>query len=143
MRYWAFQANPKYSNILDAICSLDKIYWLVTRYRRDITTGDKVVIWIAGLNAGIYALGKVEKPPSFFDEPPDIDIWTMPIRAKAKFYAPVIITHKFIDNPLLKNKLQFDSILYQLQVVKRPHGTNFCVTFEEWQRIQELLLTNT
>jgi hypothetical protein len=30
----------------------------------------------------------------------------MPIRAKARFYAPVKFTQKLLDNPLLKKKLQ-------------------------------------
>ena len=73
------------------------------------------------------------------DEPPDIDIWTMPIRAKGKFYAPVKFTQKLLDKPLLKNKLQFDSVLYKLQVIQRPFGTNFSVTYSEWERVQELI----
>ncbi|OKH54567.1 hypothetical protein NIES2101_07085 [Calothrix sp. HK-06] len=141
MQYWTFQANPKYSNIKDAICKLDSIYWLVTRYTKEIKPSDNVLIWIAGKDAGIYATAKVIDTPSFMDEPPDIDIWTMPIRAKGKFYAPVKFTQKLLDKPLLKNKLQFDSVLYKLQVIQRPFGTNFSVTHSEWERVQELIMS--
>jgi hypothetical protein len=35
------------------------IYWLVSRYIEEITPGDRVLIWIAGKRAGIYAIAKV------------------------------------------------------------------------------------
>jgi hypothetical protein len=54
MKYWLFQANPKYSQILEAIQELDKIYWLITRYDQEITPGDRVLIWIAGKQARIH-----------------------------------------------------------------------------------------
>jgi EVE domain len=59
MNYWLFQANLKYSQILEAIQELDKIYWLITRYDQEITPGDRVLIWIAGKQAGIYAIAEV------------------------------------------------------------------------------------
>lgn len=139
MQYWTFQANPKYSSIQDAIHKLDIIYWLVTRYTKEIKPSDNVLIWIAGKDAGIYATAEVIDIPYFMDEPPDINIWIMPIRAKARFYTPVKFTQKLLDNPLLKKKLQFDSVLYKLQVIQRPFGTNFSVTHSEWQRVQELI----
>lgn len=104
---WLFQANPKYSQILEAIQKLDRIYWLVTRYTEEIAPGDRVLIWIAGKQAGIYALAEVEAAPQFMDEPPDIDIWTMPVRAKARFYAPVTFQQKLLDAPLLKSALLY------------------------------------
>jgi EVE domain len=139
MKSWLFQANPKYSQILEAIQTLDGIYWLVTRYDKEITLGDRVLIWIAGKQAGIYAIAKVSEAPQFMDEPPDIDIWTMPIRAKARFYAPVTFQQKLIDAPLLKSVLRYDRILYELEVIHRPHNTNFRVSEEEWHRAITLI----
>jgi EVE domain len=68
-RFWLFQANPKYSQILEAIQKLDGIYWLVTRYDKEITPGDRVLIWIAGKQAGVYAIAQVSEAPQFMDEP--------------------------------------------------------------------------
>jgi hypothetical protein len=67
MQSWLFQANPKYSQILEAIQKLDGIYWLVTRYDKEITPSNRVLIWIAGKQAGIYAIAEVAAKPQFMD----------------------------------------------------------------------------
>ncbi len=139
MVFWLFQANPKYSQILEAIQKLDGIYWLVTRYTKEIATGDQVLIWIAGKQAGIYALAEVSVAPQFMDLPPDIDIWTMPVRAKARFYAPVKFQQKLLDAPLLKSALRYDRILHDLEVIRRPHNSNFRVSEQQWHRVIRLL----
>lgn len=139
MVFWLFQANPKYSQILEAIQTLDGIYWLVTRYNKEISPGDRVLVWIAGKQAGIYAIAEVEEAPQFMAEPPDIDIWTMPIRAKARFYAPVRFQQKLLDAPLLKSALFYDPVLYELEVIRRPHNSNFRVSEEQWHRVITLL----
>ena len=33
--------------------------WLVTRYGKDITPGDGVLVWVSGKEAGIYAIAQV------------------------------------------------------------------------------------
>jgi hypothetical protein len=139
MKSWLFQANPKYSQILDAIQERDGIYWLVTRYNNEIIPGDQVLIWIAGKEAGIYAIAEVAEAPQFMDEPPDIDIWTMPILARARFYAPVTFQQKILDAPLLKSVLLYDHILYEMEVIRRPHNTNFRVSNEQWHRVVTLI----
>jgi predicted RNA-binding protein with PUA-like domain len=139
MKSWLFQANPKYSRILEAIEKLDGIYWLVTRYDKEINPGDQVLIWIAGKQAGIYAIAEVAEAPQFMDEPPDIDIWTMPIRAKARFYAPVTFQQKLLDTPLLKSVLRLDRILHEMEVIRHPHNTNFRISEEQWHQIMALL----
>jgi hypothetical protein len=125
MKSWLFQANPKYSQILEAIQDLDRIYWLVTRYNKEITPGDRVLIWIAGKQAGIYAIAEVEEAPQFMDAPPDIDIWTMPMIARARFYAPVVFRQKLMGTPLLKSVLNYDPVLYEMEIIRRPRNTNF------------------
>ncbi|MBD1847748.1 EVE domain-containing protein [Cyanobacteria bacterium FACHB-63] len=136
---WLFQANPKYSQILAAIQKREGIYWLVTRYTQEITPGDSAIIWIAGKQAGIYAIAEVTAAPEFRDEPPDIDIWTMPVRAKARVWAPVRFQQKRLDAPLLKSVLVFDPILQELEVIRRPHNSNFRVSEEQWRRVVSLL----
>ncbi len=139
MKSWLFQANPKYSRILEAIQQLDGIYWLVTRYDQEIAPGDRVLIWVASKQAGIYAIAEVAEAPQFMDEPPDIDIWTMPIQAKTRFYAPVTFQRKLLDAPLLKSVLLYDRILYELEVIRRPHNTNFRISEAQWHQAIALI----
>ena len=63
MTYWLFQGNPKYYRFLEAIAQLDEIPWLVTRYGKEIQVGDGVLVWMAGEQAGIYAIAEIIEPP--------------------------------------------------------------------------------
>lgn len=137
--HWLFQANPRYSYILIALQERPQIYWLITRYGKEIQPDDRVLLWIAGKQAGIYAIAQVVESPRFWHEPPDIEIWKMPIRARAQFYAPVQLTHNLLANPLYKTALKFDPILRELQVMQMPHNTNFRVTIEQWNQVQHLV----
>jgi predicted RNA-binding protein with PUA-like domain len=138
MAYWLFQANPKYSRIFDAIRELEQIHWLVTRYSREIALGDGVLVWIAGKQAGVYAIAQIIAPAHFVDIPPDIDYWLMPIRARGRIYTPIRFTQKFVEAPLLKTELRHDPLLRRLQVLQAPHNTNFRVTPEEWRQVRNL-----
>lgn len=133
--YWLFQANPKYSRILDGIRELEGMYWLVTRYADQIAVGDRVLIWVAGKEAGIYALAEVTHLTHFVEQPPDLNYWLLPVRALGRFYAPVRFTNKLVDSPLLKARLRDDPILSKLQVLQAPHSTNFKVSQREWQQV--------
>lgn len=139
MQHWLFQANPKYSQIVRAIAELDQIHWLVTRYFRDISPGDGILVWIAGNRAGLYAIAQVLEPPKFLDAPPELAYWTMPIRAMGRFYAPVQFHQKFLAHPLLKPVVRHEPILRSLEVLRAPHNTNFRVTPEQWDRVHTLL----
>ncbi len=133
--YWLFQANPRYSRILDGIRELEGMYWLVTRYADQIAVGDRVVIWVAGKEAGIYAFAEVTQPTHFVAQPPDLNYWLLPVRAMGRFYAPVRFTRKLLNCPLLKTRLRYDPILSNLQVLRAPHSTNFKVSQHEWQQV--------
>lgn len=141
MSYWLFQANPKYSRIFDALRELEQIYWLVTRYSREMAPEDGVLIWVAGKQAGVYAIAQIIAPPHFVDTPPDIDYWLMPLRARGRIYAPIQFIQKFVEAPVLKTEVRHDRILRRLQVLHAPHNTNFRVTLEEWQRLKQLIRT--
>lgn len=139
-QYWLFQGNPKYSRVIDGIRELDEMHWLVTRYTTAIAVGDEVLVWVAGKAAGIYAIAEVIQSVYFVDQPPDLAYWLMPARAIGRFYAPIRFSQKFVESPLSKSTVLHDPILRSLQVIRTPHGTNFKVTQQEWQRSHELLI---
>ncbi len=139
MPYWLFQGNPQYSRMLQGIQDLAGMHWLVTRYQRDIGVDDRVLLWMCGKAAGIYALAEVTAPAHFLPQPPDIDYWIVPARAIDRVYTPIRFIHKLLHAPLLKADLLYDPVLSQLQVIRAPHNTNFRVTAEEWQRVQDRL----
>ncbi|MFM7383566.1 MAG: EVE domain-containing protein, partial [Microcystaceae cyanobacterium] len=75
MAYWLFQGNPKYYRLLEAIQAMDTMPWLVTRYAKEMQTGDGVLVWMAGPDAGIYAIAEIQEPPKILSELPDRDYW--------------------------------------------------------------------
>ena len=52
--------------------------WLVTRYGKDITPGDGVLVWVSGKEAGIYAIAQVKESAQVLSKLPDQKYWTMP-----------------------------------------------------------------
>ncbi|MEB3309662.1 MAG: EVE domain-containing protein [Snowella sp.] len=139
MQYWLFQGNPKYYRIVDAIRSLDSMPWLVTRYADKMQVGDGVLIWIAGPDAGIYAIAEIVETPKILDTIPDLEYWTTPVSAKKdKPRAQLRFLRKLLGQPLRKHELKQDRILKDLLVIKAPNSTNFKVTPEQWERIYQL-----
>lgn len=115
MAYWLFQGNPKYYRVLDAIRDFDQMSWLVTRYAKDIAVGDGVLIWLAGKEAGIYALPKalgfaetaeVIEPARMLSEVPDIGYWIDKSRLGSKPQARIRFTSKLLEKPLLREQLK-------------------------------------
>jgi predicted RNA-binding protein with PUA-like domain len=136
MAYWLFQGNPKYYRILDALGDRDELPWLVTRYAKEIQIGDGVLVWMAGPDAGIYAIAEVIQTPEIYPVLPDPDYWLTPKNAKLdKPRAQLKFTRKLLGQPLRRNELKQDQILGQLLVIRAPNSTNFKITESQWQRV--------
>jgi hypothetical protein len=115
--------------------------WLVTRYRDQMQTNDGVLIWIAGANAGIYAIATIISIPEILptEAIADLDYWTEPIRVRTtKPRTTIRFIRKLIGQPLRKTELRFDRTLRDLPVIKSPSSTNFKITPEQWQRVHQL-----
>ncbi|MFM8293847.1 MAG: EVE domain-containing protein [Microcystaceae cyanobacterium] len=139
MAYWLFQGNPKYYRLLDAIQAMDTMPWLVTRYAGEMQTGDGVLVWMAGADAGIYGIAEIQEPPKILSELPDRDYWLSP--GNARLEKPRVQLHflrKLLGQPLRRQDLKQDPILKDLLVLKAPNSTNFRVTPEQWQRVHSL-----
>ena len=139
MAYWLFQGNPKYYRVFDGIRDFEQMPWLVTRYGKDIAPGDGVLVWVSGKEAGIYAIAEVTEPAQVLIKLPDCKYWADASRATGKQQAIIQFTNKLLDRPLLKTDLVKDPILKNLLVIRAPSATNFKVTPEQWQRVEELL----
>jgi predicted RNA-binding protein with PUA-like domain len=138
MAYWLFQGNPKYYRIVDAIRDFAQMPWLVTRYAKEIKPGDGVLVWMAGKEAGLYAIAAVLDTAKLMPEPPDGSYWLDKSRIGQKPQATIQFTDKLLERPLLRGALMQDPVLKSLTVIRQPNGTNFKVTPEQWQRVYEL-----
>lgn len=62
--YWFFQANPNYYKIFDALQDNVLNQWQVNQFKKEIKENDKVILWVTGENAGVYALATITSPVS-------------------------------------------------------------------------------
>ena len=129
MTYWLFQGNPKYYRLQDTIHDCEQIPWLVTRYANQIAVGDGVLIWHTGTKAGVYASAEIIEQPKMLDKQPDIEYWLDKSRLGTKPQAIIRFTKNMLNTPLLES----------LSVGGRPNATNYKVTFQEWQKLHEII----
>src|SRR4051812_24312473 len=57
-RTWLFQANPDKYDIFETL-QLGEELWNLRQHAREVRVGDRVLIWVCGDDAGIYAVGRV------------------------------------------------------------------------------------
>jgi predicted RNA-binding protein with PUA-like domain len=139
MTYWLFQGNPKYYRILEALRDLETIPWRVTRYGSQMQPGELALIWMAGPEAGLYALGELVNQPTLPQQPiPDRAYWLDTTAIGTKPQVTLRLTHRFLEHPLRRSDLKQDPLLQDLSVIRQPNCTNYKVTPAQWQRIRQL-----
>jgi hypothetical protein len=139
-RVWIFQANPKMYDLVGYLGkpstkpgSVDS--WLLRQYADQVSDGDTVLLWVAGDAAGIYATGTI-LGESFTRqraewEPPDAPETSLAIRYR--------VEHVLLDKPVLRSQLMNHPVLKDLLILRRPSGTNFPVTEEQWEALRPLI----
>lgn len=137
-RTWIFQANPKMYDIEASLMREQEEYWNLRQYFREIAPGDRVLVWLSGKGAGIYALGTVISPAA---DSADTQIgqgyWLRKEEGEKVIpRAWVRYDRVFLDRPLLKAFIECDPELWNLSILRKPQGTNFYVTDDEWRAMQ-------
>jgi hypothetical protein len=142
-RVWLFQANPDFWNLAEQLEHRsvgDSETWLVTRYRDEMEPGQPVVLWQSGEDAGIYALGELIDEAF---ERPTRDFWPDREERGVTEWAVQFVYTQILDRPIPKAELLANPILKEMSVIRMPPGTNFEVTSEQWNALQELLAGRT
>lgn len=138
MRVWIFQANLNQYRVLESLRLEKEELWNLRQHAKDVQVGDRVLIWISGKLAGIYALGTVCTDAVIRpDSVSGISYWISK-RDGQRPMARVLVHYDkiFTDKPLLKTFIQCDPALWNLKILLSPRGTNFTVSEEEWLAIQ-------
>ncbi len=134
---WLFQRNPK---IHDLAAQVKKVTvgatddWLVTAHRKEMHSGDRVVLWEAGPEGGIVALGELTGEP-FQREPSP---WRPGRHTEPEWAVPYRFTH-ILKKPISRSELLADPILRNMHHLRFAQGTNYKVTAEEWEALEPLL----
>ena len=135
---WIFQASPTRYNIATSLLVETRELWNCNQHVTKIKNGDRVIIWISGSKAGIYAIGKVVSDPVVRpDSTVGIGYWANVLDGlESKPRVLVEYEHTLLERPILRKYLQWDPELWGLSVFKQPRGTNFTVTEDEWLAIE-------
>lgn len=139
MNYWLFQANPKYYRVLDAINDLDVLYWTVNAFYKQIAISDRVLIWVCGESAGIYATAEVLVSPQQLSQTPEASYWLDPRRALNKYFTQIRFIKKLLDTPLLKTNIIDQPSLHRFPVFRYPNAVDYKLTQEEWEKVSQLI----
>jgi predicted RNA-binding protein with PUA-like domain len=119
---WLLQCNPDKFDIHGMLADGDvPLGWSVSRYLDDIREGDRVVFWISGRQAGVYALGEVVGPPQSGTSDPaytghDGPAWDM--------FVPIDLTVELWDTPILRTALKADPRFAEESIIKIPAAAN-------------------
>ncbi len=136
--YWIFQANPSRYRIFESLARESDEWWNLNQHADEVGMGDRVLIWIAGPDAGVYAVGTVVTAPIVTaDSASGQAYWLEPEAGRrAKPRVRVRYDRVLLDRPLRKPYLAAGPALWDLPILRFPRGTNFRVSEEEWRGIE-------
>ncbi|MBY5959963.1 EVE domain-containing protein [Membranicola marinus] len=137
--YWIFQGSPDDYDFETALRDEVLTGWTVTAHKNKIKSGDKVILWITGQEAGCYALAEVTSEPYTRTASPDDHLWKND--TQSYMVADIKITHNLVDHPILKKAIEGIEELDNLKVGNR--GTNFTSNQEEFEMIVNMIETET
>jgi hypothetical protein len=107
---WLFQANPKvwkgFHENFKPQGGATTGDWTVSRYKKAIEPGDRVLLWEAGSRGGLLAIGEVTGEP-YAQDPSDEQVkpvWKVLLRYTRILKEP-IPRSTFLKDPVLRNML--------------------------------------
>jgi len=128
-----FQAKPSVYDLRERL-SVDKdVGWLASRYYKEMKPGDIVFFWLAGdkKQRGLYGWGEISPKGVFKDSK---DLYRVAVSYKKSFNEmdpPSHISYK---------EFQKDPVLKDLTLLHMAIGTNFILSKEEYNAINELIV---
>jgi MoxR-like ATPase len=144
--YWIFQANPKYYDLAGAAKELKEISWKINRYKEYIHVGDIVYFWEAGNEAGIVAIGKIDSIHAAITTPNEEMKFVRGDENRDEgptpFYGARVSIEPVRFDRIEKQTLLNNPVFGSMHILRQPQGTNFKVTYEEAQALNDLIGVN-
>ena len=137
---WIFQWNPKTWGGEEFLEELHPGYygnWSANQSYLEMSHGNRMLLWKAGTDAGIYALGTLRG--NVFTRKKSEQINQSKVIERGIDFE---IDH-IVDPPLLKEQLKKIPGLKDLRVIKFPNATNFKVSHAEWELLEDLIFNET
>jgi len=139
LRYWIFQGNQKYYDVIGALRDEALETWSVNQHKKEIKTGDRVIIWVTGENSGCYGLATVMSEV----QPSEEDAKEASYRIKqtendAAEGVTIRIDKNLWNAPVLRAELDVLSGFSDFPAGRQ--GTNLKITEAHFKDIQDLVL---
>jgi MoxR-like ATPase len=139
---WIFQCNPKKFDIIAAITNSDVIDYTCKQYIDKISADDNVYFWVSGNDAGIVGAGITLNAPEMVDSPFANNSYVIDadhFGDGQQMMVKVKITRRFSNNRVLRDTLLQNSRTRDIKIFKGWQGTNFLITKEETQAIEDII----
>jgi predicted RNA-binding protein with PUA-like domain len=142
---WIFQANPQRYDIIKALSDYeigDVIHWQVNQHKTKIKKGHLGIIWMSGKEAGIYAITEILSEPKImkqFDSGKKYWTDSSDKEDNSKLRVKMKIINNLLNNPVSKENIKKTKGLESLSILRYYQGTNFPVTYDEWQLIKQMI----
>lgn len=139
--YWIFQGNPKIYDAVAAVKANATHTWTVSAHRDKIKPGDKFILWLTGINAGCYALGRIDSEVSLMKEDDvEMSYYLTPQDSIEAYRVKISIEHQFVDNPVLWDMVKDEEAFVDFKGSNQ--GTNFTATKEQYDTFLDLTHSN-
>jgi hypothetical protein len=137
---WLFQSNPVLYDLRGALRALKEQVWSVSRYAKEIGTGDRVYLWEAGLGGGIVGLAEISEPTRLQSEPQE----QLPFAKVAEAFVGERVRTKLrilsvIEPVIARQTILSCQELATLGVLRCSRGTNFRLSREEVTMLDGLI----
>ena len=137
--YWIFQANPDYFYLEKALSDGALKTWKVNQNKSKIKEGDKVILWLTGEKAGVYALANIESAVQKIPEDPEeLTYYTNNNHANIEEdRVELSIEYNLVKKPILKNVILQNADLKDLK--QGVQGTNIKATKKQYDAIIDII----
>ncbi len=111
---------------------------MVNQYKKEIKIGDKVILWVTGEVAGVYALATVTSvPQEATNEEDEMIYYVDPASNEKTARVNLSMEYNLVNSPILKDKILQNEVLKDLK--QGTQGTNFPATKYQYEAISNLI----
>lgn len=135
-QHWIFQANLQFYDIIGALRDGKLKSWTIKTHKDEIAEGDRVIVWVAGADAGCYALCEVTSELLEGEDIEDHEYYQKEPAAGSYSYVELQVTENLWNAPVTKNEVATVPALKALKVGHQ--GTVFAATEAEYEAMKAL-----
>ena len=130
---YLFQGNPKHYDMDTYLATHPYIYWRCPNYKDKIKIGDKAILWRAGKDASMIAIGEIVEAPTpassiKFPELLGQRFWTSDEIDLNDIKVGIVISEVRLTNGehlITREHFKLDAVVSKRRIITNPTGTVF------------------